>query len=204
MRRAGAVGAYENLDVLDLAGGDLLERLLNDRDLICSGIRARVAGAQHPSERFAGLIAVREQRVKAVAALERAGRALLVRMGCQQRRVDLDRDSLWCSRELPDVLARTSMRSGQPVQQPGRGRDLIDDSKRGRVRRYRPEQRVLIAHRAHVGEAVSAVSEHHREVTDHAARIVTGPPLLQTRQPRQRLREPALVRDLRQQRATRV
>jgi hypothetical protein len=98
----------------------------------------------------------------------------------------------------PDMLASSGVRVAQRVQQPGRPRVLVDDPEPAGVRRDRPEQRVLITHRTQVGEAVSAVGEHHR----HAARVVPGVALVQARQAhRQRPRQSALVGNLRQQRA---
>jgi hypothetical protein len=205
MRRARRVRTHQDLDRLDQLSRDLRERVLDDRDVIAGGVRARVAGAQDRSERLAGFVAVGHQRVKAVAALVVAGSALLLRMTAHQGRVDLDRDPLGRPRQLPDMLARTGMRIGERVKQPRRRRDPVHNAKRGRVRRDRPEQRVLVTQRADVGEAVSAVGEHHREIADHAAGIVPGPARLQALQAhRQRLREPTLIGDLRKQRAARV
>ena len=97
------------------------------------------------------------------------------------------------------------MRVAQRVQQPGRRAIRSETLKRGRVRRDRPEQRVLITHRPEIGEAIAAVGEHHRQVAHHAPGIVPGLTLLQTRQAhRQRPGEPALIGDLRQQRAARM
>jgi len=77
--------------------------------------------------------------------------------------------------------------------------------KRGRVRRDRPEQRLLIAHRPQIRHALAAVGEHHRQITNHTARVVTATALLDRAQPqRQRLRQPQLVGHLRQQCAARV
>jgi hypothetical protein len=38
VRRAGRVGAHEDLDVFDVLGRDLLKRLLDDRDLVSRGV----------------------------------------------------------------------------------------------------------------------------------------------------------------------
>ena len=45
-----------------------------------------------------------------------------------------------------------------------------------------PEQRVLLPDRAEVRDALAAVGEHHREIADHPARIMTTTPLLDRRQ----------------------
>jgi hypothetical protein len=74
----GGVHAQQQLDVLDVLGGDLLDRLLGNGDLVGGGVRAGVARPQLTRERLAGLIGVGEQRVKAEAALEIPRGALLV------------------------------------------------------------------------------------------------------------------------------
>ncbi|MCA1680793.1 MAG: hypothetical protein LC777_18520, partial [Actinobacteria bacterium] len=79
-------------------------------------------------------------------------------------------------------------------QQPGCRRDRINDPKRRRVRRHRPQQGVLISHRSEIGEAIAAIGKHHRQITHHTARIMTRPPRLEVRKAhRQSPREPAFV-----------
>ena len=56
---ASGVDAQQQLDGLDVLGGDLLDGLLGDRDLVDGGIRARVSRPQLTSQRFACLIARR-------------------------------------------------------------------------------------------------------------------------------------------------
>ncbi len=205
VRRARGIGAYHDLDRLDQVLGDLRERVLDDRDVIGGSVRTRVARPQTRGQRLAGLVAIGHQRMKAIAALVGPGRPFLVGVAADQRRVDVDRDALRRPRQGPDMLASPGVRVGERVEQPGRRRDPVNDPERGRVRRHRPEQRVLVTHRSEIGKAVSAVGEHHRQVADHAPGIVPGLALLQTRQThRQRRGEPALVGDLRQQRAARM
>ena len=99
--------------------------------------------------------------------------------------------------QLPEPRLRTGVSPAQGVQQPGR-RDPIDHPKRGRVRRHRPEQRVLLANRAEVSDALAAIDQHHRQIADHSARVMTATPLLDHGQTgRQPLREPHFVSDLR-------
>jgi hypothetical protein len=75
------------------------------------------------------------------------------------------------------------MRQAQRVKQLALGRDAVDHPKRGRIRRHRPKQRVLLAHRPEIGHALTAVGEHHREIADHPARIMPATPLLEPSQP---------------------
>jgi hypothetical protein len=63
--------------------------------------------------------------------------------------------------------------------------------KRHGVRGDLAERRVLIAHRAQIGQTIPAVGQHHNEVADDAARIVPAPPLAHLRQAaRYRRRQP--------------
>jgi len=66
---AGAIDAQQQLDVLDQSFGDLLKRVLGHGDLVGGGVRAGVARAQLSGQCLAGLIAVGEHPMKAVAAL---------------------------------------------------------------------------------------------------------------------------------------
>ena len=103
--------------------------------------------------------------------------------------------------QLPEPLTRPGVRGTKLAQQPLRG-DPIDRPKRRRVRSHRPEQRLLVTHRTKIRDALAAISEHHRQIPDNPARIMTTTTLLQDRQPkRQRAREPELVANLRDQRA---
>ncbi len=90
----GATDAPQHLDRLDLLAGDLRKRDLRDGDLVGGAVCARVARTQHGGERFAGLIAVGEHRMKPVAALVVPGRPVLLRMRRQQGCVQIDRGLL--------------------------------------------------------------------------------------------------------------
>ena len=118
-----------------------------------------------------------------------------------QRRVNIERQPLGRTIKLPEPLAGASVRDTEGVQQPWGGCDPVDHPKRCGVRRHRSEQRVLLSDRTELRDALAAVDQHHREIADHAARIMTATPLLDRSQPqRQRLREPQLVSHLRNQR----
>ena len=41
-----------------------------------------------------------------------------------------------------------------------------------------PNNVVLLTDRTEVGDALTAVDQHHREITDHPARVMTTTPLL--------------------------
>jgi hypothetical protein len=205
VRRARGVRAHEDLDRLDLRGRDLLQRPVKHRHVIGRGICAGVPGPQQRAERLACLIGVGVQRVKPVAALPVAGRALLLRMAGDQRRVDVDRELLRRAVQLPEPLARPGVRRAQRVHKRGVRRDPVDHPKRRGVRRDCAEQRLLVAHGTEIGNALTAVGEHHRQIADHAARIMATTPLLdRDKAQRQRPRGPQPVGDARQQRGARV
>jgi hypothetical protein len=68
-----------------------------------------------------------------------------------------------------------------------------------RVRGDLPEQRLLVAHRAQVGQAVAAVREHHRQIAHHPPRVVLAAPFAHRRQRARELpRQPKAVGRLRQ------
>ena len=56
--------------------------------------------------------------MKPIAALVVAGRALLLGMRGDQRRVDVDRQALRRAVQLPEPLARPSVRAADRVEQP--------------------------------------------------------------------------------------
>ena len=103
-------------------------------------------------------------------------------MRVDQRRVDIDHDPLRTHPQIPRALPRDCTRRAQRVKQRRLAGDRVDQPERRRVRSDRPEQRLLIPHRAQVRQAVAAVSEHHREIPNHPAGIVTPPPLTHARQ----------------------
>lgn len=133
------------------------------------------------------------------------GRALLLGVRVDQRRVDIDHDPVRSHPKIPRPLPRT--RPGRPehVKQRGIAGDPVDQPKRRRVRCDRPEQRLLITHRAQVRQAVPAIGEHHREIPNHPTGIVTPTPLAHPRQRQRQLAgEADPVSDLAEQRSPRV
>ena len=71
------------------------------------------------------------------------------------------------------MRTREGVRITQSMEQARRARDEIDHEKRGRRRRGGREQGSLIGDRSQMREAVAAVGEHHREIAEHAAAVVT-------------------------------
>jgi len=178
-RRASRVGAQHDLrvQVSDDVARELFERLLEHRDLIRGAVRRRVARAQHPRQRLAARVQIGQQRMKPEAALEVHRRAFLLGVRADQRRVDIDHDSLWPRAQLPRPRPRSRPCGAQRLKRGGVAGEPVDQPERGRVGGDRAEQRLLIAHRAQVREAVTTVGEHHREIPDHAPRIVPAPAL---------------------------
>jgi hypothetical protein len=121
-----------------------------------------LAGAQHPGQRLAGGVGEAEHGVEAVAALEVAGRSLLVgRVDLDQGRVDVeDRLGLGADAEgLPHP--RPGRRSG-PAQGVEHDRvDLVDGPPDRRRGGHLPEQVGLVAQRRHVVDAHPASGQGH-------------------------------------------
>ncbi len=107
-------------------------------------------------------------------------------------RVEIQHDALQAGACRPRPRADSGPRVTQPAQ-----RDLIDaldgPPRRG-TRRDRLKQLRLIAQRAEVGDAVTLVGEHHRQVAQHMARIMATGPLTRARQRRGELaRDPEAI-----------
>ena len=205
VRRAGRIGSHEDLDRLELLGGYLRERPVDHGHVIGGGVRPGVPRAQHHRERLPRLIRIRAERVEPVPVLVVPGRPLLLGVRGDQRRVHIDRKPAGRTVQLPEPLACAGVRRAQRVQHPRLRRDPVEHPERGRVRRDRPEQRVLLPDRPEIRDALAAVGQHHREIGDHPAGIMTTTPPFDPRQPaRHSAREPELVRDLPEQRGPRV
>ncbi len=86
---------------------------------------------------------------------------------------------LWGADELPHARARSRVSGAQALQARWVARDPIDQPERRRGRGDIAEQRLLIAESTKVAQAVPAVGEHHRQITNHAALIVPGASLLE-------------------------
>ena len=179
----GRVDPKQDLDLLDPIARDLLKRRLGDRDLIGGGVGAGVARPQHPRGGLARLVEVGEQRMEAVAALEVAGRSLLLGMGADEGRVEVDRHPLGRDAEAPGVLAGLLAGVAERLEELGLAGDPLDHPIGRRIRGDLAEERRLVAHRAEVCERIAAVGEHHRQVADDPARVVAARALAHRREP---------------------
>jgi hypothetical protein len=120
--------------------------------------------------------------VKAEAALEVHRGAFLLGMRADQRRVDIDHDARRSRAQLPRARSGSRPRGAQRLERLRLAGKPVDQPERRRVRRDRAKQRLLIAHRPQVRQAVAAVGEHHRQIADHTTQVVLAPPLGQTGQ----------------------
>src|SRR5215212_5231595 len=118
-------------------------------------------GRSTPAKRLAALVQIGQQRAKPKSALEVARWAVLLRVHGDQRRVDVDHHPLGPSAGVPGVPAPPRASAAQPGRQLRVRGDRIDHPPRGGVRSDLTEQRLLIAHRAQVCQAVATVSQHH-------------------------------------------
>jgi hypothetical protein len=100
-----------------------------------------------------------------------------------QRRVEVD-DQRPRRPGRQRECSRPRLRASGPqrVEQPDLG-DVIDDPPRRRIGRHHPEQAALVAQRPQVAQGVAAIGEHHRQIPDHATRIMPGPPPPEPTQP---------------------
>ena len=133
MRGPRGVGAQQQLDLLHVLLGNLLECLISDGDLIAGRVRAGVARTQDPRQRLAALVAVGQQGVKAIPALEVASRAVLLRVRSHERGVQLDRHPLGLHAKLPGVRAGLRVRCAQSIEQLRIGGDRLEHPIRRRV-----------------------------------------------------------------------
>jgi len=109
------------------------------------------------------------------------------------------------ARQFPHPGAGGGVRCAQALKAFGIAGDHVDHPEHRRPRRHRPEQRLLIGQRGDVAEAVSAISQGHREVPEHPARIMAAAaPAQRPQLLRERPGQPSLVRRAQQQRGTRV
>ena len=118
-------------------------------------------------------------------------------MGGDQRGVQVNRQPVRRADQFPHPGPRVGVRRAQRIEQTRRGRDPVDHPERGGRRRRRPEQNGLIANRSQIGQTVTAVGEHHRQIPNHPTAVMAAGP--QPRLPdrdRQRPRQPRRVRDL--------
>ena len=139
-------------------------------------------GPQQAGQRLAGVVQIGQQRVKPEPALKRSRRTLLLAVRGDQRRVDVDHDPLGRGARAPGVLACPRPGDPQRPQQALVAGQRVDHAKRGRVGGDRPEQRLLIAHGAQVGQTVAAVGQHHGQVPNDLAGVMPAAPLTRARQ----------------------
>ena len=145
--------------------GELRHRSVDHGQLIGARVGGGVACPQHPRQGLTSGIEGAEHGMEAKAALEMAGRLLLVgRVDLHQRGVDIE-DHLACHRR-PEAIPQSG--SGR---RPGRAQggqhavvDSVDRSPDRRRRCHLPEQIGLIAQRRHIRDAFPAAGQHDRHL----------------------------------------
>lgn len=143
--------------------------------------------------------------MKPEPALPVARRALLVGVRDRQRGVQIDLDQTRACAAPPCPRTRLRTRRADPLKRIRIVGDPFDQPVRGRVRRDRPEQRLPVAQRPQVTQRITAVGEHHRQITDHAPGRVPAGPLAQRRQGAiERARQPEPIGRLGDQRGARM
>jgi hypothetical protein len=137
-------------------------------------VGAGIAGTQDPGERLASRGLEAEQRVEAVAALVGACRALLLRVRRDERGVDVEDHPPGRLPETPGAGAGGGAGVSHACEHALV--EALQAAVGGGVRGHRPEEHLLVAQGAQIGEAVAAVGEHHGEVAHHAAGLMAHGP----------------------------
>jgi len=118
-------------------------------------------------------------------------------------RVEIQDHTLGTSARCPRPRTDSGARVTQPVKHVFV--DELDRPPRRRTRRDRPEQLRLIAQHAEIRDAITAVGEHHRQVGQHPAPIMSAGALACARQRRGELaRDPQPMRQPGNQRGPRT
>ena len=100
---AGGVRTGQHRRIVLSPRRELLERGVEDPDVIAGMVGAGIAGTEQPGEDLVGLADAAEQRMEAEAALVRPGGALLVRVGGDQGGVEVKGDVIRTDAVLPSV-----------------------------------------------------------------------------------------------------
>ena len=140
--------------------------------------------------------------MKAEAALVGAGRALLLRVGGDERGVDVEDEALGDHALLPGTGSCSSACRADAGEQ--RLVEALEAAVGGRVRGHRPEEHLLVAQGAEVGERIAAVGEHHGEVAHDAPGLVAHPAGVEAQGLGECSRQPQSIGQTAKQRGTRA
>jgi len=179
----GAIGTNQQL--LAMPSRDLGDRLAEDLDVVGSGVGAGVAGPQLDREHLGGVVAPHAERVEAERLLERRGSLVLLAVRGDQGGVDVEHDHLaevalgdlrgrhpagQLLELSPDVAADLRPRRRDPFHR-GRGQ-LVQRPPHRRRRCHRSQHAGLVPQHVDVGDRLTTVSEHHRDIDQHPATVV--------------------------------
>ena len=171
--------------------------------MISRSVRPCVASPELGGERFAGRVQIGQERMEPEPALVGRGCPLLLGMRGDERAVEVDHIEPRVRARLPRLRASRRARLGDPDQ-----RVLIDGferAPRGRQRRDFAEQTRLVTQHRQIGDRFAAAGEHHRQIDQHLATIVTPTALLGRRhRRRQGLGQPKSVGKIAQHTRPRV
>jgi len=178
---AGGVRAGQHRRIVLSPRRELLERGVEDPDVIAGMVGAGIAGTQQPGQDLVGLVQAAEQRMEAEAALVRPGGALLLRVGGDQGGVEVEGDVLGADAVSPGVGAclGPGLANRDEVEVGG---ERVDHPPGGGDRGHLPEEVRLVVQDGQVGEAVAAIGDAHGEVAQHLAGVMRTPTPLQARE----------------------
>ena len=198
---APAESARARISPSSASAGQLLERHAERLEMVVGVVGAGVARPQDARQHLPP--ARDQQRVKAEPALVMAGGQLLLRMGRDRRRVELEHHPLRCRPRLPSPLPGPRPRPAYEVELPLADRE--QHPPRSGDRGDLAEQRRLAGQRRQIGDAPPAVGQHHRQVAEHPPGVMARAPLARARKrPRKHVAETQPLRHERQQRGPRA
>jgi len=154
-------------------GGELVDRIDEDSDVINSSVRPGVTWSELGARDFVGLSDHGRQRVMAMTAFVVRAGVLLVGFGVDQCRAEVDDQTVAgrTSAGRPGALACRGSSGGDAAEFDRA--DLVERSPHRCLRRNRPEHRTLRAHRKQIRQPRRAVGESEDHLRERAARIVT-------------------------------
>ena len=180
MRCASAVTADQQ--IATVGPGDLGDRLGEDLDVISRRVRPRSTGAQLRCEKLLRVVAPHAERMEPEGPFERRRSQLLLTVSDHDRGIDIEhhgraevtprdlggRDAV--GQLCPHVSPSPCPRDGDLLQPTGR--DLVQGAPHRRWRGDRTQYPGLMAQHVDVGDRLTAIGEHHRDIDQDPATVV--------------------------------
>jgi hypothetical protein len=91
-------------------------------------------------------------------------------MGIDQGAIDVDDDLVGCCPSSPRPSPRRRPSRSDPAQ--AVAMDRVEHPPHRRIRRHHAKQLWLLTQHGNISQAVTAIGEHHRQLSQHNSRIV--------------------------------